>query len=65
MDPSILLQPGVLAGPLGRILVVLIGIAIVVLVGRFVLSIAWRLVTIGAVLVGVLLVLSTFGLLPF
>jgi len=65
MDPTILLQPGVLAGPLGRILVVLIGIAIVVLVGRFVLSIAWRLVTIGAVLVGVLLVLSTFGLLPF
>lgn len=65
MDPTILLQPGVLAGPLGRILVVLIGIAVVVLVGRFVLSIAWRLVTVGAVLVGVLLVLSTFGLLPF
>lgn len=62
-DLSLLLQAGFLATPLGRVLIALVGIAVVIVVLRFVLSIAWRLVTIAAVLVGLFLLLSTFGLL--
>ncbi|AUX08833.1 hypothetical protein AArcSl_1200 [Halalkaliarchaeum desulfuricum] len=57
------LQAGILATPIGQLLVVLVGIAIVIVVGRIVLRIAWRLVTIAAVIVGIALVLSMFGLL--
>jgi hypothetical protein len=53
---------GLLSEPLGQALAVIVAIAIVVLVGRIALKIAWRLVTIAAVVVGALLLLSFFGI---
>jgi hypothetical protein len=49
---------GALGGPLGQLLLAIIAISVVVVVGRIVLKIAWRLVTIAAVVVGLLLVAS-------
>ena len=61
--PALLLQLGGLLGqPLGQALAVVVAVAVVVLVGRIALKIAWRLVTIAAVVVGALLVLSFFGI---
>ncbi|MEF8781091.1 MAG: hypothetical protein V5A46_10470 [Haloferacaceae archaeon] len=57
------LQSGLLDTQMGQLLVVLVGIAVVILVGRLVLRIAWRLVTIAAVVVGIALILSMLGLL--
>jgi hypothetical protein len=45
-------------GPLGSLLVALVVIALVLVVGRFVLQVAWRLVTIAIVVVGLLWLLS-------
>jgi len=53
---------GLLSEPLGQALAVIVAIAIVVLVGRIALKIAWRLVTIAAIVVGALLILSFFGI---
>lgn len=53
---------GLLETPLGQAFVVVVALAVVVLVGRVVLRIAWRLVTIAAIVIGVLLLLSFFGL---
>ncbi|SEF61809.1 hypothetical protein SAMN04488133_0271 [Halobellus limi] len=53
---------GLLSEPLGQALAVIVAIAVVVLVGRIALKIAWRLVTIAAVVVGALLLLSFFGI---
>jgi len=53
---------GLLGTQLGQALAVIVGIAVVILVGRVFLKIAWRLVTIAAVVVGALLVLSFFGI---
>jgi hypothetical protein len=53
---------GLLGQPLGQALAVIVAIAIVVLVGRIALKVAWRLVTIAAVVVGALVVLSFFGI---
>lgn len=52
---------GLLATPLGQAFVVVVAIGVVVLLGRIVLKIAWRLVTIAAIVIGVLLVLSFLG----
>lgn len=41
---------------------VLAAVAVVILVGRLFLKIAWRLVTIAAIVVGALLLLSFFGI---
>lgn len=61
--PTLPLQLGGLLGTqLGQALAVVVVIAVVVLVGRIVLKIAWRLVTIAAVVIGALLVLSFFGI---
>jgi len=49
---------GLLDSQLGQLLVVVVAIGVVVLVGRIVLRIAWRLVTIAAVIIGILLLLS-------
>ena len=49
---------GALGGPLGQLLLAIIAISVVVVVGRIVLKIAWRLVTIAAVVVGLLLIAS-------
>jgi hypothetical protein len=45
-------------GLLGRLLVALVVVGLVVLVGRFALSIAWKLVTIAAIVVGALLLIT-------
>lgn len=58
---QILLQlGGPLSGPLGQLLLVIVAIGVVVVVGRIVLKIAWRLVTVAALVVGLLLVASLF-----
>lgn len=54
------LQLELLNAPLGRVLVALVVIGILILVGRIVLRIAWRLVTLAAVVVGFLLLASMF-----
>ncbi|XVH32337.1 hypothetical protein ACNS7O_03905 [Haloferacaceae archaeon DSL9] len=56
-------QTGLLATDLGQLLVVLVGIGAAVLVSRFVLHLAWRLVTVGVVVVGVALLLTAAGVL--
>ena len=56
---SALLQgPPLPAGPLGQALIAIIAIGIVILVGRIVLSIAWRLVLIASVIIGLLWLVS-------
>lgn len=51
---------GLLATPLGQLLLTLVALAVVVLVGRLILSLAWRVLTIAIVVVAVLYV---FGVL--
>jgi hypothetical protein len=54
-----LLQFGLASGnPLVQLLVLIAAIGVVVLVGRIVLKVAWRLVTIAAVVIGLLLLAS-------
>jgi hypothetical protein len=61
LTPHVYLQlGGALSGPLGQLLLVIVAIGIVIVVGRIVLKIAWRLVTIAAVVVGLLLLASLF-----
>jgi hypothetical protein len=50
---------GLLATPLGKLLVALVAITVIVLVGRFVLSVAWRLLVVATIIVAVLWVLSS------
>jgi hypothetical protein len=49
---DIALAAGLLATPLGKLLVGLVALAAVVLVGRILLSIAWKLLFVGIVVVG-------------
>jgi hypothetical protein len=56
--PATALQFGLGLDPLVQLLLVLVAVGLVIVVGRVVLSVAWRLVTIAAVVVGVLLLLS-------
>jgi hypothetical protein len=49
---DIALAAGLLATPLGKLLVGLVALAAVVLVGRILLSIAWKLLLVGIVVVG-------------
>jgi hypothetical protein len=58
-----LAQSGLLGTELGQLLVALIGMLVVLVVGRVVLKIAWRLVTIGVVVVGAALLLTSFGVI--
>ena len=51
---------GILTSPLGA-LALLVLLAVIVLVGRFVLKVAWRLVVIGIIIIGTLYVLSLLG----
>ncbi|WP_049935989.1 hypothetical protein [Haloplanus natans] len=61
LTSQMLLQMGgVLGGPLGQLLLAIVAIGVVVVVGRIVLKIAWRLVTIAAIVVGLLLIASLF-----
>jgi hypothetical protein len=60
MLSAVALQLDVLTQPVG-ILGVLILLAAIILVGRFLLSMAWRLVIIGIIVVGTLYILSVLG----
>lgn len=60
---SLPLQAGLLGTQAGQLLVALLVIALVIIVGKFVLKLAWRLVTIGIVIVAVFFLLSTVGLI--
>jgi hypothetical protein len=55
-----LLQLPIPDEPLGQALLLLVVLAVVIVVGRFVLSIAWKLVLIASVVVGALWVVTTF-----
>lgn len=58
---SSLLQAGLGSGnPLVSLLAVVVAIGLVVLVGRIVLKVAWRLVTIAAVIIGLIVLVTTF-----
>jgi hypothetical protein len=49
-----------LGNPLVKLLFLLVAIGVVIVVGRLVLHVAWRLVTIAALIVGLLLLGSLF-----
>jgi hypothetical protein len=57
---ALALQLDVLTSPVG-ILGVLVLLAAIILIGRFLLSMAWRLVIIGIIVVGTLYILSILG----
>ncbi|ERH07004.1 MAG: hypothetical protein J07HN4v3_02631 [Halonotius sp. J07HN4] len=58
------LASGGIAGlSLPQLLIALVGMLVALVVGRIILKIAWRLVTIGVVVVGAALILVQFGLL--
>ncbi|MFW5940066.1 MAG: hypothetical protein ACOCSD_04310 [Halolamina sp.] len=54
-----LLQLPIPQEPLGQALVLLLVIAVVIVVGRVVLSIAWKLVLIASVVLGALWIVTT------
>ena len=60
---SLPLQAGLLGSQAGQLLVALVAVALVIVVGKFVLKLAWRLVTIGIVLVAAFFLLSTAGVI--
>ena len=55
-------QAALLGSQVGQLLVALVAVALVIVVGKFVLKLAWRLVTIGIVVVAAFYLLSTLGL---
>ncbi|GAA0262956.1 hypothetical protein GCM10009000_094070 [Halobacterium noricense] len=64
VDPSMLAAlalalGGLTSSPLGTLLVALVAITVIVLVGRFVLSVAWKLLVVATVLVGAAWVVTT------
>lgn len=70
-DAAVTLQanpalPAALGGPFGSLLVALVVVALIVFIGRYVMSVAWRLVKIAIVIVGaawlVLTILPMLGL---
>ncbi|AGN01709.1 hypothetical protein L593_08820 [Salinarchaeum sp. Harcht-Bsk1] len=63
MEPLTLLQsiPEPLDTQFGRLLIALLVVAVIVVVGRAVLSLAWKLLWIAIVVVGALFGLSILG----
>jgi len=62
LAPTTALQVGgLLATPLGKLFAAVVVLGVVVLVGRLVLRVAWRLITVAAVVIGVLFLLSMFA----
>ena len=64
VDPSmlaalVLALGGLMSSQLGTLLVALVAITVIVLIGRFVLSVAWKLLIIATVLVGAAWVVTT------
>lgn len=64
MEPVTLLQsvPEPLDSQFGRLLIALVVVALIVVVGRAVLSVAWKLLWIAIVVVAALFALSLLGL---
>jgi len=60
---SLPVQAGLLASQTGQLLVALVAVAIIIVLGKFVLKLAWRLVTIGIVVVAVFYLLSALGVI--
>lgn len=63
--PPALVDPAPLAllsTPLGRLLVAIVVLAGVVLVGRILLNLAWKLLIVAGVVVGILYLLSLVGI---
>ncbi|MFC7167741.1 hypothetical protein [Halospeciosus flavus] len=61
LAPALALQPLQLAGfDLTRLLIAVVAIGVVIFVGRFILSVAWKIVTIAAVVIGLLWLVSNF-----
>ncbi|MFB6217861.1 MAG: hypothetical protein ABEH77_01590 [Halobacteriaceae archaeon] len=58
-----LLAVGLLATPLGKLLLAIVALAVIVLVGRIVLSVAWKLLLVAGVVVGAAYLLSLVGVL--
>ena len=56
-------QAALLGSQFGQLLVALVAVALVIVVGKFVLKLAWRLVTIGIVVVAAFYLLSAIGLI--
>ncbi|XVH33694.1 hypothetical protein ACNS7O_17410 (plasmid) [Haloferacaceae archaeon DSL9] len=63
MALSALLEAGLFATDLGQLFLALVGLGAAILVGRAVLYVVWRLVTLSVVVVGCALLLSTVGLI--
>jgi hypothetical protein len=57
------LQAGLLASQTGQLLIALVAVAVVIVLGKFVLKLAWRLVTIGIALVAVFYLLTLLGVI--
>lgn len=57
------IQAGILASPTGQLLAALVAAAIVLILGKFVLKLAWRLVTIGIVVVAAIYLLTVLGVI--
>lgn len=55
---GVLLVDSLLADPLGRLLVAVVLLGVIVLIGRIVLHVAWRLLVIAAIVIGVLYLAS-------
>ncbi|WP_353634290.1 hypothetical protein ABSL23_14695 [Halobacterium sp. NMX12-1] len=50
---------GLTSSPLGTLLLALVAVTVIVLVGRFVLSVAWKLLVVATILVGAAWVVTT------
>jgi len=65
MEPLTLLQsiPEPLDTQMGRLLIALVVVAIIVVVGRAVLSLAWKLLWVAIVVVGAVFALGILGVI--
>lgn len=50
-----------LGSPVGNLLVAVVALLVVVLIGRFLLSVAWKILLLAGVVIGALWVLSLLG----
>ncbi|CQH59407.1 uncharacterized protein HHUB_2969 [Halobacterium hubeiense] len=56
---AVLALGGLTSSPLGTLLLALVAVTVIVLVGRFVLSVAWKLLVVATILVGAAWVVTT------
>ena len=62
LSAALLQLPGVANTPLGKLLVAIVALAVIVLVGRIVLSVAWKMLMIAGIVVAALYAIS---MVPF